>query len=166
LKAYILAICSLLCVGLSTQSTSALAVATHKQNARAVIGTYNCSGYDGHYKWHFRSHNSAWGSYWVHVQTFYPPQHGAPADIGQTFIGFDRWAKRWNIVALDYAGTYYTRHSDSQQLNGSVWKDDYPSDARTAVVRVLSTTAYTFDLLPSSKNHATSLFHVLCLRAR
>lgn len=162
LKARVVAIGVSFCVGLVTSGAQSLAAASQHEDARAIIGTYDCAGYDGHQKWRFTSRNSPWGPHWVRVDTVYPAQNGSPVDIGETFVGFDPSTKRWNIIALDYAGTYYTRQSRSRHLNGSVWNDNYPSDGKTAVIRVPKSGQYTFDLYSSSGN--VPLFHVLCSR--
>lgn len=141
-----------LCVGLATSAAPSGATVPQQQSPEAIIGTYNCAGYDGHQNWHFSSRNSAWGPHWVRVRTVYPPQNGTPIDIGETFVGFDPSAKHWNIIALDYAGSYYTRESNAQHLNGSVWKDKYPDDGKIAVLRVPSSRSYTFDLYSNSRH--------------
>lgn len=131
--------------------------------ASAIIGRYECVVLDSSHKtWHFQSSNSTWGA-WVRAQIFYPAQNGSPADITNTFVGFDETAKRWDIIALDRSGSYYTRSSTSAALNGSRWIDVYPADGGRSVIRV-SPNGYTFDLtMPQSK--ASAHWHVTCTRS-
>jgi hypothetical protein len=130
-----------------------------------LVGQYQCIVHDSAHKvWHFQSRNSLWGT-WLRAEIYYPPQNGSAADVTHTFVGFDDTTRRWNIVALDRAGSYYTRYSHSAKLDGSRWVDGYPADGGRAVLRILPSSGYTFDLtIASSKSTAYS--HVKCTRAK
>jgi hypothetical protein len=129
-----------------------------------MTGTYHCVVQDNAHKvWHFISVNSLWGA-WLHLDITYPPQNGQPKDVAVTYLGFDPAAKRWNIVSPDEDGSYFTRYSTSQALNGSRWIDGYPADGRHAVLRIPRVGQYTFDLWTSKRSNNAPDFRVVCNR--
>jgi hypothetical protein len=117
----------------------------------AIIGTFDCVTLDGDKISHFHSVNVAWGA-WVRADTLFAPQNGQPEDRRSVFVGYDVSAKRWNIVALDMDGTYYTRYSRSPYLNGSRWLNSYPVDNAKAIIRTYGGSRYTFSLNQPATN--------------
>jgi hypothetical protein len=135
---------------------------TPQRGIQSIAGSYNCTTQDGHHTWHFHSVNAVWGA-WLRLDTTYSPQNGAPADIAQTFVGFDNGAKRWNIVSIHQPGSYYTRHSESRKINGSRWIDDYPADGGRATLNI-SGSGYRFDLTTPNGDRSAHV-QVTCTRA-
>lgn len=127
-----------------------------------MAGAYQCVNREtGGVVWRFASNNTIDGP-WLVVHTTFAPQNGQGAQKGVTYVGYDSDAKRWNIVAIQSTGSYYTRSSTSTDINGSRWTDGYPSDGGRAVLRIPSTQKYTFDLVtPQDKGPAVES-HVVC----
>jgi hypothetical protein len=129
----------------------------------SIAGTFDCVTRDNTGTvWRFHSVNRHWGS-WVRADTTFAPQNGQTADTASTYVGFDASAKQWNIVSLDTGGSYYTRYSKSTAFHGSNWKDGYPSDGATAVIRV-SSTGYTFDYTGAPKSGRSDRSLTTCSR--
>jgi hypothetical protein len=134
------------------------------QGVSAIVGTYDCVTHDSSGKtWRFRSVNAAWGA-WVRAATTFAPQNGQPKRVGQTFVGFDSDAKRWNVVALDAGGSYYTRLSGSREFDGSRWTDGYPADGGKAVIGTPNSRQYTFDFTGAQTNGRADVSHTVCTR--
>jgi hypothetical protein len=133
-------------------------------SAQVLTGTYACrdTGNQGP-DWHFTSENISFGQ-WVRAKTSFPPQNGTGANISQAFVGYDRGAKRWNIVVINDDGSYYTRYSTSPQLNGSQWKDLNPADGGTAVITLPNSKQYVFDFHGAPKGGKIEHDRVVCTK--
>jgi hypothetical protein len=140
------------------------AVRSAPSKVAGIVGSFECvtHGSDG-LTWRFRSVNQPWGS-WVRADTTFAPQNGRPRDTGSTFVGFDNDAKRWNIIAIDSGGSYYTRYSKSPSFNGSHWIDGYPADGARATIGVTAA-GYTFDLATPPERGRSGWSHTVCARA-
>jgi hypothetical protein len=140
------------------------AVRSAPSKVAPIVGSFDCvtHGSNG-LTWRFRSVNQPWGS-WVRADTTFAPQNGRPRDTGSTFVGFDDDAKQWNIIAIDTAGSYYTRYSKSPSFNGSHWIDGYPADGARATI-ALTATGYTFDLTTPLEHGSSGWSRTACTRA-
>jgi hypothetical protein len=146
-------------------NSHAVAGSTTATGLASIIGAFNCVTHESSgVVWHFHSVNHLWGA-WVRADTTFAPQNGQPANSASTFVGFDRDAKRWNIVSLDIAGSYYTRYSGSAAFNGSRWADGYPADGANAVIRLRGTRQYTFDLVSPGRGGRAETSSTVCTRA-
>jgi len=156
--------CALALTGAIAGGRAAWALAPAQQGVRAIVGTYDCITHDSSGKtWRFRSVNTMWGA-WLRAATTFAPQNGRPKDVGQTFVGFDSSAKRWNIVSLDADGSYYTRYSGSRAFTGSGWVDGYPADGGKAVIGMPSPRQYAFDFTGPGTNGHPDISHTICTR--
>lgn len=142
----------------------ALSAIAAGQGVGALVGTYTCVTHDSSGKiWHFTSVNTMWGA-WVRADTTFAPQNGQPADVAQTFVGFDSGAKRWNIVSIDTDGSYYTRYSLSRSFKDSKWIDGYPADGGKAIIGLPDLRHYTFDLTTPERNGRAAVSRTVCTR--
>jgi hypothetical protein len=133
---------------------------------QSLVGEYDCIVTSGKTQVdRFKSINTTWHS-WLYVTTI-DELPGNARDVSRVFVGFDPNARRWSIVGVDQAGTYWTRRSASKYFDGSRWVDNHPADGATSLVRVLGSGAqYTFDQdVPQSDGRADHS-HVLCTRRR
>lgn len=130
-----------------------------------MVGTFNCltKGSDGR-TWHFHSVNQMWSARWMRADTTFAPQNGQPKDTASTYVGYDSLAKRWNIVSVDTAGTYFTRYSFSPTIDRSRWSDGYPPDTTKAVLRVAGTPGYVFDTTTPAAKGPANWSHTVCTR--
>jgi hypothetical protein len=71
-------------------------------------------------------------------------------------LGFDAATKRWNIVSMSSDGSYYTRYSVSQALDGSRWRDGYPDDGGRAVITTPNPLQYVFDFTSRGSHSRTT----------
>jgi hypothetical protein len=154
---------------LSTLAILALLGASQASNnptnlsIEAMSGTFRCVT-AGEPAWAFTTVNASYGT-WLRLEAAYPAQNGSPSGKATTFLGRDVKARRWEIVAVRDNGSYYTRYSDSADLNGSRWIDERPADGARAVIVVLSERQYRFDLtVPGSNGGAASSSKTLCSR--
>ncbi len=137
---------------------------TPAPNAQVLTGTYACNDTDNQGpSWHFTSENVAFGE-WVRAKTSFAAQNGAAAHVSQAFVGYDRDAKRWNIVVVNDDGSYYTRYSTSAQLDGSHWTDLEPADGGRAVITVPNPKQYVFDFHQALKGGKTEHQRVVCTK--
>jgi hypothetical protein len=129
--------------------------------AASIVGTFNCMTRAGAATFHFHSENQPWGA-WVRADTSFPAQAGLSASFSSTFVGYNSDTKQWNIIAINRAGSYYTRTSKSPAFNNSHWTDAYPSDGGKALITV-TPRRYTFDLsTPGANGPSTS--ETVCTR--
>lgn len=152
---------ALACVAGATSPAWAQPPSTNR--LKGIVGTYNCvTRQAGQPIVRFTSRNTAWGA-WVRADTVFPRQQATPeGNIASTFVGFDESAKRWNIVAIDKDGSYYTRLSTSRTFNASRWIDGFPADGGTAIINVVNGSRYTFDFTP--KGDPKGISHTICTR--
>jgi hypothetical protein len=144
--------------------TAARAAIPEQPGVRAIAGTYTCVTHDvSGQTWRFTSVNTMWGE-WLRAETTFAPQNGQRKRAGQTFVGFDAAAKRWNIVSLDAGGSYYTRSSASPEFPKSRWVDGFPADGGTAVIGTPRPGQYTFDFTAGGTNGRRDVSHTVCTR--
>lgn len=138
---------------------------TAEQMLHAIVGTYHCVDNDGTgHTTMYTSVNEVYGP-WVHLVVTTPAQGGAAGDTNNAFVGYDRTAKRWDIVGADNQGYYYTRSSHSAHFNGSRWHNDYPADGGIAIIRTFGSKRYTFDLTTPNGKGASVREHAVCIRS-
>ena len=134
------------------------------QSSHALVGTYTCRENDSPGpKWHFTSVNTPFGG-WVRARASAPAQNGQPAGVSDAFVGYDRNAKRWNIVVVNDDGSYYTRESSSSALDGSQWKDRDPADGGQAEITLPNPNQYVFDFRQTQKDGKIMHQRVVCTK--
>lgn len=127
-----------------------------------MVGTFQCVNHvSGGTVIRFTATNTIYGP-WLRVSTVF---HTQSPETALTFLGYDSGSKRWNIVSVNSAGSYFTRNSTSVDVNGSHWVDADPKDGGRAVLS-FSPQQWTFDLVVPGAGTSSVHSHVICTRAQ